>query len=96
MRFVKRCLLNVGGEQYIAKNPPNMARIPVLLDLFPGARFVYIERNPYEVLISTFNFYKGFLITLQLQEIDDDDLWNFIYRTYVDLFNRYQVDKPAI
>jgi len=95
-RFIKRCILNLGGDQYIAKNPPNMARIPFLLDLFPGSRYIYIERNPYEVLISTFRFFKGFLRTLQLQDMDDDSLWDFIFDTYENLYNKYQEDKILI
>ena len=95
-RFVKRALLNVGGEQYIAKNPPNMARIPFLLDLFPNSRFIYIDRNPYEVLISTFKFFKGFLRTLQLQEVEDETLWKFIFQTYVLLYTIYRDEKHLI
>lgn len=95
-RFIKRALLNVGGEQYIAKNPPNMARLPFLLDIFPNSRFVYIERNPYEVLTSTYRFHKGFLRTLQLQEVDDETLWKFIYQTYILTYNQYQKDKELI
>lgn len=95
-RFIKRALLNVGGEQYIAKNPPNMARLPFLLDIFPKSRFVYIERNPYEVLMSTYRFHKGFLRTLQLQEVDDETLWEFIYQTYILTYNQYQKDKSLI
>ena len=59
-RFVKRSLLYVKGSQYVAKNPPSMARIPFLLEIFPESRFIFIERNPYEVLMSTFKFFKGF------------------------------------
>jgi hypothetical protein len=95
-KFVKRSILNVGGEQYIAKNPPNMARIPFLLDIFPGSRFIYIERNPYEVLMSTFKFHKGFLKTLQLQDIDDETLWEFIFQTYVLTYNKYEDSKHLI
>jgi hypothetical protein len=95
-RFIKRCMLNVRGDQYIAKNPPNMARIPFLQGLFPESRFIYIERNPYEVLHSTFNFFKGFLTTLQLQDMDDETLWEFIFATYLHLYNTYQEDKQLI
>lgn len=95
-RFIKRCLLNMGGDQYVAKNPPNMARIPFLLDLFPGSRFIYTERNPYEVLMSTFKFFKGFLKTLQLQDMDDNSLWDFIFSNYKTLFNAYLESKTLI
>ncbi len=95
-RFIKRCLLDVGEGQYIGKNPPNMGRIPFLLDLFPESRFVYINRNPYEVLLSTYRFYKGFLKTLQLQDIDDETLWDFIFHSYNILYHKYQEDKRLI
>ncbi len=95
-KFIKRCMLHVAGEQYIAKNPPNMGRIPFLLEMFPGSRFVYIERNPYEVLLSTFRFHKGFLKTLQLQDMDDETLWKFIFQTYVLLYDMYQDNKHLI
>lgn len=96
LRFIKRCMLNIGGEQYVAKNPPNMARIPFLLCLFPQSRFIYLERNPYEVLLSTFRFFRGFLKTVQLQDIDDESLWDFLFSTYKYLLLKYQQDRELI
>jgi len=96
VRFLRRCILNVGGEQYIAKNPPSLARIPFLLQLFPEARFLYIERNPYEVLTSTFRFFKAFLATLQMQDFDDQSLWELIFHNYKYLYLKYQEDKQLI
>lgn len=95
-RFVKRSLLYVKGNQYVAKNPPHMARIPFLLEMFPKSRFVFIERNPYEVLMSTFRFFKGFLKTLQVQEMSDEDLWEFIFSNYRMMYEIYEVDKLKI
>ena len=95
-QFVKRCILNIGGELYIAKNPPNMGRIPLLTEMFPGCRFVYIQRNPYEVLMSTFRFHRSFLTSLQLQDITDEALWNFIFHTYVVLHKKYRQDRHTI
>ncbi|HUG18504.1 MAG TPA: sulfotransferase [Planctomycetaceae bacterium] len=37
----------------ISKSPSHMYRIPLLLEMFPNARFVYIHRNPYHVFRST-------------------------------------------
>ncbi len=96
IRFIKRCMLNIGGDQYVAKNPPNMARIPFLMCLFPQSRFIYLERNPYEVLLSSFRFFRGFLKTVQLQDIDDDSLWDFVLKTYIYLHQKYQQDKQLI
>lgn len=95
-RFVKRAILNVGGEQYIAKNPPNMARLSFLLDMFPNSRFVYIERNPYETLLSTYRFHSGFLKTLQLQDVDEETLWKFIFKAYILTYRKYEEEKHLI
>jgi len=36
----------------VLKSPPHTARIRLLLDVFPNARFVHIHRNPYDVFRS--------------------------------------------
>lgn len=41
------------NRQLILKNPYNTAKIPLLLKLFPNARFIHIYRNPYVVYRST-------------------------------------------
>ena len=82
LRFIKRTMMNTGGSRYISKNPPNTTRIPILLNMFPDAKFIYLSRDPYETLVSTFRFCKAFLKTLQLQEVSDDDLWKIVINTY--------------
>lgn len=37
----------------VLKSPPHTCRIGLLLELFPGARFIHIHRNPYTVFQST-------------------------------------------
>lgn len=46
-------------RRLVLKSPPHTARIPVLLDMFPDARFVHIVRNPYVVFPSTVNLWKS-------------------------------------
>ena len=69
VQFVKRTLLNSGGNTFVSKNPPNTARIPWLLDLFPNAKFIFIHRDPYDVYCSTIKFFKGVLKPLQFSII---------------------------
>ena len=45
-------------RRLILKSPPHTCRIPVLLELFPDARFVHIVRDPYAVFSSTVNLWK--------------------------------------
>ncbi len=41
------------GRRIVSKNPFNSLRIPVLLKLFPEARFIHIVRNPLDSVPST-------------------------------------------
>ena len=95
-RFVNRSLLNTNGTRFISKNPPHTARIPQILSMYPNAKFIYIHRNPYEVVRSTFAFFKSILPTTQLQEIDDKSLMSDILWVYKQLILKYETDKKSI
>ena len=95
-RFVKRCLMNTNGKRFISKNPPNTARIDWLLEMYPNAKFIFIHRNPYEVVRSTFNFYKSILPPLQLQSISEEALMESILYTYSSMIEKYYMDKKML
>jgi hypothetical protein len=94
--FIQRALIRAGKTWYVSKNPPNTARIKVLLEMFPDARFVYIHRNPYEVFVSTQRFFKAILTPLQLQEISDAEFNQNILKAYTLLWDTYQEQKALI
>ncbi len=95
-RFVKRCLMNTKGKRFISKNPPHTARIPWLLEMYPNAKFIFIHRNPYEVVQSTFNFNKSILPPLQLQSMDEEQLMDSILYTYTSILEKYYKDKNLL
>ncbi len=96
LTFIKRGLLFQNKNWYISKNPPNTARIKVLLDIFPDARFIYIHRNPYEVFVSSQRFFKAILGPLQLQSITETDFNAHILKAYCALFDAYETQKILI
>ncbi|MEZ4319231.1 MAG: sulfotransferase [Myxococcota bacterium] len=51
--FLKKIMLATGGKRVIVKSCTHTARIRLLLEMFPNAKFVYIHRHPYEVFAST-------------------------------------------
>ena len=71
-------LLN--GRQLILKNPANTARIKLLLDLFPNAKFINIYRNPYIVYASMRNFYKKTIEGFMLQSVPEKQIENSLYK----------------
>ena len=95
-RFVTRCILNTKGVRFISKNPPHTARIPELLKLYPNAKFIFIHRNPYEVVHSTNAFYKSILEGIKLQDISDEQLMENILYTNKELIAKYEKDKGLI
>ena len=96
LKFIKRGLLHQNKNWFISKNPPNTARIKILLEMFPEARFIYIHRNPYEVFVSSKAFFKAILTPLQLQHITDDDFDAHVLKAYNALFDVYENQKHLI
>ena len=69
-------------RRLLLKNPAHSARIPLLLALFPGAKFIHIHREPSAVFHSMRNFYHRMLPILALQgyrpaDIDGLILWAY-------------------
>ena len=58
VRFLKEVTVRT-GKQLVLKSPPHTARVPVLLELFPDAKFVHIVRDPRVVFPSTVNLWKS-------------------------------------
>jgi len=51
--FLKKIALQTGGKRVVVKSCTHTARIRILLEMFPDAKFVHIHRHPYEVFAST-------------------------------------------
>lgn len=51
--FLKKISLQTEGKRIVVKSCTHTARIRLLLEMFPNAKFVHIHRHPYEVYAST-------------------------------------------
>ena len=94
--LMKKAVRNTGRNRFLSKNPPNTARLRLLLQLFPRARFIHIHRNPVEVYLSTRNFYKKMMPHLQLQKPDAVALEEDIVEVYRRLMGDYLEQRVAI
>jgi hypothetical protein len=93
---IKTATFNMQGRRLVIKNPANTGRIPILLELFPNAKFIFLHRNPYEVFLSTRNLYKKTLPYSQLQEISDEEIDANILSFYKDMMQHYLYDRGLI
>ncbi len=94
--LIAKALKNTGGDRFLSKNPSNTARIKVLLEMFPNARFIHIHRNPVEVYLSTRNFFDKMLPHLQLQSIEASVLKDDIFELYKNLMKDYLMQRDLI
>lgn len=44
--FIKKIMIATGGKRVIVKSCPHSARIRMILDVFPDAKFIHIHRHP--------------------------------------------------
>jgi hypothetical protein len=84
------------GKRIVLKSPPHLGRIPVLLQMFPGAKFVHITRNPYEVYQSfQKNWRRGHALS-HLQKPDPLVIDEVILSWYTELFALFERDRRLI
>lgn len=68
--FFEKIQLQQPDKTLLIKNPVYTARIALLRQMFPDAKFIHIYRNPYVVFQSTRNFYRKLFRELALQPFD--------------------------
>jgi omega-hydroxy-beta-dihydromenaquinone-9 sulfotransferase len=93
--FAKR-LTMTAGRRLVLKSPPHMGRVSTLLEVFPGARFVHIVRNPYEVYSSTVKLWRDAFAYSHLQVAEWSQIDEMILSWYEELFALFERDRPAI
>ncbi|HKK87747.1 MAG TPA: sulfotransferase, partial [Saprospiraceae bacterium] len=80
----------------IIKNPGTTAQVKFIRAIYPGARFIFLHRNPYDVFYSNIKLWKRLLDNLALQVISDEDIKENILYIYRKMHLNYLEDKKAI
>lgn len=95
--FVRRVAFHQ-GKRLVLKSPTHTARLPLLLKLFPGARFVYISRHPLSVYPSNVHLWRSMNSTQGLQNPARDEGWlqEFVLGTFMRMFERYEEDRKLV
>lgn len=80
----------------VLKSPPHTARVRLLRELFPEARFVHVHRDPYEVFASTRHLVDTgpWFTYLQLPDLAAVD--ERILRWYTELYDGWFADRPEV
>jgi hypothetical protein len=97
VRLLKRASISMNGKRLLLKSPDNTAKIPMLLELFPNAKFIHIYRNPYVVFVSTRNTYFKLSEIYKLQDMPPVEyVENCILYVYKEIMKRYFEDRHLI
>jgi len=84
------------GKCLILKSPGHTCRVRLLLELFPGARFVHIRRNPYDVFRSMQHWMRAGTPVWALQRGELNDLYDRLIRQYREVFEVYFEERRLI
>lgn len=77
------------GRAIVLKSPPHTARVRLLLELFPDARFIHICRDPYAVFQSTRHMYDTMVWHTYLQQPDVGRIEDNILQRYVTMYDAF-------
>jgi hypothetical protein len=95
LRFLKQVTVRT-AKRIIVKSPTHSFRIPVLLELFPDARFVHIVRDPFVVLPSTLNLWQRLYQFQGLQTPTFEGLEDDVIDNYRHLFERLEDSRALV
>jgi hypothetical protein len=93
--FSKKLTVRRPGR-LIFKSPGHTFRIPLLLDIFPDAKFLMIYRNPYRVFSSTMHLRRTMFRDNGFASLDDSSLEEMTLDVYSRLFETYEEDRHLI
>jgi hypothetical protein len=83
IQYFIRLLTVQQNKRMVLKSPPHGFKLPLLPALFPGASYVVIERNPYEVFASNLKLWKTLIEMYGLEPISQDEIEEFVLMAYV-------------
>ena len=84
------------GRRLLIKNPVYTARLSMLREIFPRAKFVHIARNPYDVFQSMRNFYRKLFAEFALQSYDHIDIDETVFSVYERMMTALAADSRGL
>lgn len=96
LKVIKKASFLANGKQLVLKNPYNTARIKMLLELFPNAKFIYIYRNPYNIYLSALHDFIKEAEEMAWQDYSEKQFSDTCYKLYKKLLNAYWENQHLI
>jgi hypothetical protein len=84
------------GRPLLIKSPAHTARLGLLAEMFPDARFIHIARNPFSVYQSSLKLYDTAVKGSYLHNPVDGSVQPGILRRYKDMYDAYFEQRKFI
>jgi len=94
--FYKKVLYKQQDKRLLLKSPTHTARIKIIKEIFPNAKFIHISRNPYEVFFSTWQkLFRQLIIqwNLQYYDYDSDETIDLILDMFGTMYDSHFEDR---
>ena len=96
MGVLRKATLACDGRRLVLKTPANLGRTGLLRQMFPGAKFIFIARDPWVVFASNRKLYRTMVPMNQLQDVDWDEFEASVLSNYTDMTRRWMRDRASI
>lgn len=83
-------------RRIVLKSPPHTCRIKTLLEMFPGAQFVHIVRDPFTVFASTLHLWKKLYAVHGLQRPAYEGLEDHVFETFERMYRSFEAQRQLI
>lgn len=83
-------------KRLVLKSPPHLGRVGLLLDMFPGARFVHIVRDPCAVYSSTVKLWNTLHESQAFQNPPADGWDEYIFGCFERMYAQFERDREHL
>lgn len=88
--FLRKITSLNDGKSLVLKSPDNTARVRLLKEMYPDAKFVNIYREPYTVIRSTVHLYDKIMANWALEEVPPvETMEDWIIETFKMMYEAY-------
>jgi hypothetical protein len=98
-RTLRRFLASLAAadpRRPVLKSPPHTARVGVLAEMFPEARFLHVCRDPFAVFGSTMRLWRSLDEGQGLQVDRGDRLEEYVFESFERMYAAFERDRAAL
>lgn len=96
LRTFLRMLAVRDPRQPVLKSPPHTARMGVLAEMFPAAKFLHVVRDPFVVYPSTLRLWQSLHHVQALQVDPGNTLEEYVFAAFDEMYAAFERDRHQI